>query len=167
MLRLVAHHGPVEPGFGLMQPLSRDSVGGRAVIDREPIHVEDLMAVAATEFPEAVSAVERMGGRHDTRRAVTTRGNCERGDFYSSDRGSAIFRQADRTPENICLSGRYRHRECSPLQRTARAQCRIARGAGTSDGDIRSAWYYQPLADGRAAGPGRYRGECCTGLWNR
>ena len=62
-LRLAAHHGPVEPGFGLGQPLTRDSVGGRAVIDREVIHIEDLMAVAATEFPEAVSAVERMGGR--------------------------------------------------------------------------------------------------------
>jgi len=62
-LRLAAHHGPVEPGFGLGQPLTRDSVGGRTVIDREVIHIEDLMAVAATEFPEAVSAVERMGGR--------------------------------------------------------------------------------------------------------
>jgi two-component system, NtrC family, sensor kinase len=62
-LRLAAHYGPVAPGFGLEQPLTRDSVGGRAVIDREVIHIEDLMAVAATEFPEAVSAVERMGGR--------------------------------------------------------------------------------------------------------
>jgi GAF domain-containing protein len=61
-LRLAAHYGPVQPGFGLEQPLTRDSVGGRAVIDRELIHIEDLMAVAATEFPEAVSAVERMGG---------------------------------------------------------------------------------------------------------
>ncbi|HSQ19568.1 MAG TPA: GAF domain-containing protein, partial [Blastocatellia bacterium] len=62
-LRLAAHYGPVEPGFGLEQPLTRDSVGGRAVIDRELIHIEDLSAVAATEFPEAVSAVDRMGGR--------------------------------------------------------------------------------------------------------
>ena len=62
-LRLAAHYGPVEPGFGLGLPLTRDSVGGRAVIDRELIHIEDLMAVAATEFPDAVSAVERMGGR--------------------------------------------------------------------------------------------------------
>ena len=61
-LRLAAHFGPVAPGFGLEQPLTRDSVGGRAVIDRELIHIKDLRAVAATEFPEAVSAVERMGG---------------------------------------------------------------------------------------------------------
>ena len=62
-LRLAAHYGPLEPGFDLDQPLTRASVGGRAVLDRELIHIEDLMAVAATEFPGAVSAVERMGGR--------------------------------------------------------------------------------------------------------
>ena len=54
---------PLEPGFDLEQPLTRDSVGGRAVIDRELIHIEDLMAVVATKFPDAVSAVDRMGGR--------------------------------------------------------------------------------------------------------
>ena len=62
-LRLAAHYGPLVPGFDREQPLTCDSVGGRAVLDRELIHIEDLMAVAATEFPEAVSAVERMGGR--------------------------------------------------------------------------------------------------------
>src|SRR5262249_44063185 len=62
-LRLAAHHGPLEPGFALDQLLTRASVGGRAVLDRELIHIEDLMAVAATEFPGAISAVERMGGR--------------------------------------------------------------------------------------------------------
>ena len=61
-LRLAAHYGPVEPGFGHDQPLTRGSVGGRAVIDRKLIHIEDLMAVVGTEFPEAVSAVERRGG---------------------------------------------------------------------------------------------------------
>ena len=63
ILRLAAHYGPVEPGFGLEQPLTRGSAGGRAVVDREIIHIEDLMAVVATEFPEAVNARERMGGR--------------------------------------------------------------------------------------------------------
>src|SRR5262249_39649592 len=63
ILRLAAHYGPVEPGFGVEQPLTRSSVGGRAVLDRELIHIEDFMAVVATEFPEAVTARERMGGR--------------------------------------------------------------------------------------------------------
>src|SRR5262249_26339496 len=34
MLRLAAHYGPVEPGFGVEQPLTRGSAGGRAVIDQ-------------------------------------------------------------------------------------------------------------------------------------
>jgi GAF domain-containing protein/anti-sigma regulatory factor (Ser/Thr protein kinase) len=62
-LRLAAHYGPLEPGFDREQALTRESVGGRAVLDRELIHIEDLMAIAGTEFPEAVTAVERMGGR--------------------------------------------------------------------------------------------------------
>jgi two-component system, NtrC family, sensor kinase len=63
ILRLAAHYGPVEPGFGVEQPLTRSSASGRAVLDRELIHIEDFMAVVATEFPEAVTARERMGGR--------------------------------------------------------------------------------------------------------
>src|SRR5215468_6068445 len=63
MLRLAAHYGPVEPGFGVEQPLTRGSAGGRAVIDQEIIHIKDLKAVVTTEFPEAVNARERMGGR--------------------------------------------------------------------------------------------------------
>ena len=65
---------PSKPGFGVEQPLTRDSVGGRAVIDRELIHIHDFMAVAATEFPDAVSAVERMGARTILVSAITTRG---------------------------------------------------------------------------------------------
>ena len=63
ILRLAAHYGPVEPGFGVEQPLTRSSASGRAVLDRELIHIEDFMAVVATEFPEAMTARERMGGR--------------------------------------------------------------------------------------------------------
>jgi two-component system, NtrC family, sensor kinase len=62
-LRLAAHYGPVKPAFGHELPLTRESAGGRAVIDREVIHIEDLMAVVATDFPMAATAVERTGGR--------------------------------------------------------------------------------------------------------
>src|SRR5215472_3857108 len=50
-LRLVAHHGPVPIiAAGLDMPLSRGLVGGRAVLDREPVHVHDVSQ--AEEFPE-------------------------------------------------------------------------------------------------------------------
>jgi GAF domain-containing protein/anti-sigma regulatory factor (Ser/Thr protein kinase) len=53
-LRLVARHGP-QPrpmAVGALAPVSRDSVGGRAVWDRRTIHVEDLAALPEAEFPE-------------------------------------------------------------------------------------------------------------------
>jgi len=50
ILRLAAHYGPVEPGFGREQPLTRNTVGGRAIIDRQTIHIHDLSAESETEF---------------------------------------------------------------------------------------------------------------------
>ena len=47
-----------------------------------------------------------------------------------------------------------------------RAQCRIARSAGASDGNGRGARHHQPLAHRRAAGSRRYRRERGTGLRN-
>jgi GAF domain-containing protein len=38
---------------------------------------------------------------------------------------------------------------------------------GASDGDVRGAWHYQPLADGRPAGSRCYCRECGTRLRNR
>jgi GAF domain len=53
ILRLAAHYGAVEPHFGLEQSFTRGSPPGRAVIDRQAIHVHDLAADAETEFPES------------------------------------------------------------------------------------------------------------------
>ena len=64
VLRLAAHQGPI-PFFAAAElPIDRGSVTGRAVVDGQPIHIEDLLAVAATEFPEILQAgVERLGDR--------------------------------------------------------------------------------------------------------
>ena len=64
MLRLAAHQGPI-PFFGASEiPINRDSVTGRAVVEGQPVHIEDLLSVAATEFPELLKAgVEREGDR--------------------------------------------------------------------------------------------------------
>src|SRR5262245_29539221 len=59
ILRLAAHYGPVEPGFGREQPLTRSTVGGRAVIDRETIHIHDLSVESETEFAESRIYAER------------------------------------------------------------------------------------------------------------
>ena len=51
LLRLAAHHGPI-PFFGLSEiAIDRGSVTGRAVVEGQPVHIEDLLSVAAAEFP--------------------------------------------------------------------------------------------------------------------
>jgi signal transduction histidine kinase len=63
MLRLGAHYGPTESGFGLEQPLIRGTVGGRAVIDRQTIHIHDLLAESETEFAASIRNAQRIGHR--------------------------------------------------------------------------------------------------------
>jgi GAF domain-containing protein len=62
VLRLVAHHGSVTVGQ-LQRPINRRSLSGRAVTDRQLIHIEDLLSVVATEFPEGLENAEREGIR--------------------------------------------------------------------------------------------------------
>src|SRR5262249_14900392 len=49
ILNLASHYGPVAPGLGLERPLTHGSAIGRAVIDREVVHIEDLTAVVTTD----------------------------------------------------------------------------------------------------------------------
>jgi signal transduction histidine kinase len=58
-LRLVATHGPsptnTSVSIGATIAASRLSVSGHAVCDRRTIHVEDLLALPETEYPESVA----------------------------------------------------------------------------------------------------------------
>src|SRR5262245_30703890 len=60
VLRVVASYGPF-PVVPL--PVDRDSVTGRAVVDRQAIHIHDINAEAESEFPERKKAPGR-GGSH-------------------------------------------------------------------------------------------------------
>ena len=63
LLRRVAHYGPV-PVFGTGLPaISRGSPVGRAVLDRQTIHVHDIAAEIETEFPEAPFLHQHSGAR--------------------------------------------------------------------------------------------------------
>ena len=42
VLRVIAHHGPIPPGH--VVPAIRGTVNGRAVLDRQAVHVADLQA---------------------------------------------------------------------------------------------------------------------------
>jgi GAF domain-containing protein/anti-sigma regulatory factor (Ser/Thr protein kinase) len=63
MLRLAAHYGPI-PMFAASElALDRDSVAGRAVLDRERVHIDDLLSITATEFPRTQATTELEGNR--------------------------------------------------------------------------------------------------------
>src|SRR5215813_13592667 len=61
-LQCVANYGPI-PVTEMQRPIVRGSPGGRAVIDRQTIHVHDIAAEVETEFPEYNHIQERMGTR--------------------------------------------------------------------------------------------------------
>jgi GAF domain-containing protein len=61
--RLVAHHGPVgHAADTAMMPIGRDMTTGRAVLDRQAVHVPDL-ASADDEFPRVAPLARRYGHR--------------------------------------------------------------------------------------------------------
>src|SRR5262249_41183619 len=61
-LRPVAQRGSLRRPVAIGEPVrvNHRLVGGRAVLDRQTIHVEDILA-AEEEFPEAVSRVSETG----------------------------------------------------------------------------------------------------------
>ena len=139
MLRLAAHYGPVEPGFGLERPLTRGSAAGRAVVDRELIHIEDLMTVVTCEFPEAVTARERMGGRTVLAAPLLREGVAIGVILIRRTEVRPFQRKTDRSPQNLRRPGRDRHRERATVYGAAIAQRGIARGPGASDRNGRGA----------------------------
>ncbi len=64
-LRFVAGAGSTATAIGEVVPLSRGLVAGRAILDREAVHVEDLSQVSDEEYPEA-RAMQRRIGHHTT-----------------------------------------------------------------------------------------------------
>jgi signal transduction histidine kinase len=62
--RLVASYGPIPHiGSGEEVPFSRAAVHGRAIIDRQTVHVHDLAAEIETEYPESKALQQRRGTR--------------------------------------------------------------------------------------------------------
>jgi signal transduction histidine kinase len=60
----VAHFGPVPVGEGRPPlPIGRDFPSGRAIVDRQIVHVDDVLSEIETEFPEAGAIQQRSGSR--------------------------------------------------------------------------------------------------------
>jgi GAF domain-containing protein len=65
VMRHVATRGIVSAALeiGEARPLSRGSVSGRAIVDCQPVHVHDMLADGAKEYPDVWSAIQREGIR--------------------------------------------------------------------------------------------------------
>jgi GAF domain-containing protein/CheY-like chemotaxis protein len=61
--RIAAHYGPIASVLGRTFPLTRGSVMGRAIIDRQPIHVHDLAEADEAEFAEGRALARGAGHR--------------------------------------------------------------------------------------------------------
>jgi GAF domain-containing protein len=64
-LQRVAIYGslPQAPVGEEARPLNRGSVAGRAVVDRQTVHIHDMAAESETEFPEGLILQKRFGHR--------------------------------------------------------------------------------------------------------
>ena len=61
VLRLAASHGSLPATEEI--PITRGSLAGRAVLDRQTVHIHDLAAEIETEFPDSAEAQRRFGHR--------------------------------------------------------------------------------------------------------
>src|SRR5262245_12492766 len=61
-LQCVANYGPM-PVIGMQRPIVRGSPAGRAVVDRQTIHVHDAASEVETEFPDYKQIQQRTGTR--------------------------------------------------------------------------------------------------------
>jgi GAF domain-containing protein len=59
----VAHHGPIAETAAFERRLSRDSMSGRATVDRRTIHVPDIEAAPGDELPETRRLARLVGAR--------------------------------------------------------------------------------------------------------
>jgi GAF domain-containing protein/CheY-like chemotaxis protein len=64
-LRAMTSYGPAYAAMDDFEdlPLRRTSIGGRSVLERRPIHVEDVVPVMDTEYPDIRAIQERYGFR--------------------------------------------------------------------------------------------------------
>src|SRR5262249_23857174 len=61
VLRNAAHYGLIPSTPDTTTPLTRDSVAGRAAVDRQLVHVTDLQAESDAEFPLAKGKLSATG----------------------------------------------------------------------------------------------------------
>ena len=115
-------------------PVDRGSVTGRAALEGKS-GSRSRCAGGPGVYLEWGSKDWRLPSR--ARRPALAPGKGRRGDLRSEDRAAAIYCETDRVGDDLCRSGRHRHREHAPAQRAARI-------AATADRHRRGAQGHQP-----------------------
>ena len=132
VMRLAAHYGPV-PDVAVERPINRQSPPGRAVLDREIVHVENIQLVIASEYPEVAEATRRLGGANVACCAADPRRSRPRRHPFSPTRCPPLFGKTDSSAQDLRRPSRDRHRERAAVSGATR-QSRY-RSVGAADGD--------------------------------
>ena len=95
-LRFSAHHGPIPSELETGRSTA-NWTAGRAFLDREPVHVRDLLAAEGEEFPDAQELARDAGSSHHAGCAAAARRRKHRRDRASPHR-SAVRSATSRSP---------------------------------------------------------------------
>ena len=155
-----AHAGAQMKGLvGLPLPLTRQFPGGRAVLDRQRVIIDDIQLVAETEYPDTLELL-KLNTVHSVRGdPAPEQGEAAGQPGRPARRGAPLHGRGGRPARDVRRPGSDRDRERAPVQGAGGAQRGPFGVAGSADGDGGDPARDQWLADGRSAGLRRHRPE--------
>jgi two-component system NtrC family sensor kinase len=162
----VATYGTLSPaGHAIL--LSRGTPAGRAILDRQTLHVHDLAIEVKTEFPDAAEFQKRLGHRTMLVTSLLREGVSIGAILVRRLEVRPFTEKQIKTPGDFRRSSGDSDRKRTAVQRDPGTQRRTAGSSGTPDGDSRGAWHHQSFTHRRAASSRRHRPERRSGLRDR
>jgi hypothetical protein len=118
-----AHAGAQMKGLvGLALPLTRRFPGGRAILDREPVILDDIQLVAEREYPDTLELLKLNTIHSVAEIPPAERGKAPGHDRRLARRGSPLQRCGDQPAQDLCRPSRDRDRERAAVHRARKAQ---------------------------------------------